>query len=301
LELVQETTYVDETTICFKLRLDELNFTSKKEGISIFVNRELLPDLEKNGTLIINLNSRDRNLDQGFQMEGSIITGQFGESSVFAVKISQIYIASSYSNGAAKCSADVTREACQDNCRIAKIQKYCNCTPVSWSSLDGTTSEFCTLDDYVNCFQFSSANGQNYQNFQNESSNCSSNCLPYCTITKYAQQLTQSPMGSDHAKIIIKILQFPYFVYSENFVYTFNSFISEFGGDISLWVSLDFLLFLHFFYFVLCILLRLIMVLIKKAVIQNHEETPVEPFGENPKTNCANTRDETPPRFLRYR
>jgi hypothetical protein len=62
------------------------------------------------------------------------------------------------------------------------------------------------------------------------------------------------------------------------YFYAFYSFISEFGGDIGLWAGLDFLTFSHIIFFLLCISLKMIMVLTKKVLIQDQEETPAEPF-----------------------
>ena len=229
------------------------------------------------------MNGRDRLLNLGDYIDGSVLTAQFGELSVFKVKISALYIALPYSNGVVKCSTEKTLENCQDDCQIETIQNYCNCTPVSWSKLASTaTSEFCTLDKYMNCVRLFSISSQNYLNIENESSSCSSRCLPYCKSIRYEEQFHVGQIETNHAEIVIRILQFPYFVYSEDVVYTFLSFISELGGDLQLWLNLDFLIFMHILFFTLCIIVRLVLVLIRRVVIPDQEETPVEELVRNP-------------------
>jgi hypothetical protein len=280
LDLVNETTFIGEETICYTLRLDAQVFSSKTEGLSLFFKRELLPDIEKNSSLTIDLNGRDSNLNQGWNFDGSIITANFGEKTKAKIRIKDYYIASSFSNGLEKCSQERRLEDCKDDCRIITIEKYCNCTPVSWSKLASKTGEFCSLDNYVNCFQLSSNSGQNYLNFQRDLSKCSSRCLPYCTVIRYEEAVKTEPGGENQVEIVIKINSFYYFVYSEDFSYNFNSFVSEFGGDLGIWVCLDFLIITETFYTVFCILLRLILVLIKKAEIPDYEEIPAESLVE---------------------
>ena len=152
LDSVRETTSISGNSICYKLHFNEHMFRSKKDEVFMYINRDLLPEnLEKNSSLTIDLNGRDINLNEYFAADGSIISAQFGEMTVAKIRIAAYYDALSYdSNGALKCSRNVTLEDCQDHCRIQTIERYCNCTPVSWSKLTASTEEYCTLDDYMN-------------------------------------------------------------------------------------------------------------------------------------------------------
>jgi hypothetical protein len=235
----------------------------------------MLPDDERNSSLTINLNNQDGNLNQEFSLDGSMLTADFGELFVFAFTISAVYNALPYSNGALKCSQDETLEDCQDSCRSTTIQKYCNCMAVSWPRLTANSKQFCTIDDYMNCLQLSKLNGQINLTFQNEMSTCASNCLPYCTLVKYVQTLQKSSVEADQAEIVLRVLHFSYFIYSEHYLHTSSTFIAEFGGYIILWVGLDFLLLTHIIYLALCGLLRFIMILFKKTPVCDKEETPI--------------------------
>jgi hypothetical protein len=301
MDLVNETRFISETTICYWLQLDEHIFTTKTEGILLNVNRELLPDSEKNCTFTIDLSGQDSNLNQGdfrAQEDGSILSIQFEQMSTFQIKIREIFITLSPSIN--NCSQEKTQADCKDDCRIEMIQKYCNCTPVSWSRLNSTNKEYCTLDKYFSCFQYSGSGEPNNLDFQKDLASCSGGCLPSCTRIRYQQYypFRAHSTGPNIAKTTIQIQQFSYFAYLEDYSYTFSTYISEFGGDIGLWVGLYFLIFVEIFYVALCVLSRLLMVLIKMAPIPSHEETQLVslvqdleasraaiPAIEEPKTN----------------
>ena len=282
LDIVKETTFISDNTICYNLQLNEQVFTSKSERLNLLVNRGSLPE-DVNSSLTIDLSGRDSNMNLNPVdfIDGSILTATFGQVTAFQIKIGALYSASSFGNGEHKCSQETTFEDCQDDCRIAWIQKNCHCTPVSWSSLMATNGQYCSLDNYMNCFQPSMGSGETYMNFQIDLSSCSSKCLPYCTLIRYEEQRQASSTHADHAEIIIKIQQFPYFFFSETFALTFSSFISQFGGYLCIWVGLDFLIFLQVFYKFMCILLRIIAIVIMKGVVAHQEETPVHSMAEH--------------------
>jgi hypothetical protein len=268
--IINSTTFIGESTICFSLRLDLQSFSSQYEYWKIAVRRPesfYSSEKEENGSLAIDLSGRDNTLNQTDFFGGSKITASFGQQYSLGITITAFYSAIPYSRGTHKCSADTTLDDCQDDCRITTIRKLCNCTPASWSKLATTATNFCSLDDYENCLQTA----------DNFTPKCSAGCLRSCTRIKYQQvqvfNFNSSVQAIDRAVqtingntsvININFLNFQYFIYGEAFAYSTSEFFRAFGGILVIWVGLNFLFFAELLYWTSVIVLRALIVLIRK-------------------------------------
>jgi hypothetical protein len=116
---------------------------------------------------------------------------------------------------------------------------------------------------------------------------CSAGCLRSCTRIQYGQAVNfnasaQTKNGNfnsevqtispDTSVLNINFISFQYLIYAETLMYPTSAFISTLGGFLLLWVGLDFLFFIELLYWIIVIILRVAIMLIKKDVLTPQTE-----------------------------
>ena len=117
-------------------------------------------------------------------------------------------------------------------CRAELIKRLCNCTAASLPIREvPSLSDDCTLAAYKNCLKYNA----------NDDFECRKNCLRSCRREIYQWKFdNQYAIGNDNQSILIlRVEEFDYAIFEEEYEWTFEEFLGEFGGNLGLWMGLD--------------------------------------------------------------
>ena len=133
-------------------------------------------------------------------------------------------------------------------CRASLIKDLCNCTATSLTTLEDMSSE-CTLMSYGNCSIYDA----------NNDSMC--DCLKPCTRWDYeVKELSYYYSNSKYyGSIIIRLAKLDYRIFEQTYLWKMEGFIGAFGGALSLWLGIDFLIAINFFSTVVAKLIKMII------------------------------------------
>uniref|UniRef100_A0A914VSY0 Uncharacterized protein n=1 Tax=Plectus sambesii TaxID=2011161 RepID=A0A914VSY0_9BILA len=182
-------------------------------------------------------------------MLDSTLSVNFGENLTSVISTAAIYRALPIAYGIQQCSEEISHEACVVDCQLKIFEANCSCTLPNGRSraLDLNTST--SLDRLKTCgFEEISLCSAAFASIKDKvKDECSDNCLSACEHTRYKQLKTVgSSINATEAHFNISIWTFEYQIFSETFVWTFESFIAALGGLLGLWIGLSFLLLLRF-------------------------------------------------------
>lgn len=134
------------------------------------------------------------------------------------------------------CAPDLTEQDCEQQCRSNQIKELCGCTPITFSkNYESGTLVNCTMNKLENCSQY----------LRNEDKNCTDECVSNCAQWHYAIDVVKlyGQNISLHEKVqevTMTMSSFDYIILTEEYTWTFESFIGAFGGVLGIWLGLDF-------------------------------------------------------------
>uniref|UniRef100_A0A914XSB8 Amiloride-sensitive sodium channel n=1 Tax=Plectus sambesii TaxID=2011161 RepID=A0A914XSB8_9BILA len=239
---VRQMTFVSETHVCYQLPFNSHSFNSVKEYIRIRVDSSRVPSVrfrcneyfcEYTGPVDkITLDIPGRDI-------GEIAGGQLPFSlQVMQIVNTQLSIRTAIESlpeleGVEKCSTTITLEECKMHCHMKAVKEQCNCNPASTSALqplEELRERACSWKQLKSCLP----------NFDTATpSLCIKACLPECSYLQYSK--TEVPFRfndgisqvfpSPTAEYILNVMSFEYPIYTEEYSWTFWSFIAGFEGN----------------------------------------------------------------------
>jgi hypothetical protein len=114
--------------------------------------------------------------------------------------------------------------------------------------------------------------------------NCSISCeqLRYSVSTTTVQTIISN--GSCEAEYIIIMTTFQYLVYTETFAWGFYSFVASLGGTLAIWLGIDLILLIEWFFKLTKLLVRFIRFFKKpkkqKVKMKRRRQNVVKPIME---------------------
>ena len=109
-------------------------------------------------------------------------------------------------------------------------------------------SSECTLTTYGNCSVYDA------------NSDLMCDCLKPCTRNDYEIKVQSNYYSHSNysGRIIIRLAKFDYRIFEQTYLWKMEGFIGAFGGALSLWLGIDFLMAINFFYIVVAKLIKMI-------------------------------------------
>ena len=109
-------------------------------------------------------------------------------------------------------------------------------------------SSECTLSIYGNCSQYDANN------------DLICDCLKPCTRWDYEIKEIgfYIPDSDYYGSITIRLAKFDYRIFEQTYLWKMEGFIGAFGGALSLWLGIDFLMAINFFSIVVAKLIKMI-------------------------------------------
>lgn len=251
---IREVISIDTTRTCYRVPFNQYEMRNSHEQFIVTANSYSLPnrllwDSEREIIIYFSNSNTTVSYELTLSSEKSIFT-YFNWHMYVNVAISAVHRSLRSLN---RCSEYKTREICIIECRVQLISQMCNCTPTKWSSwAKSDMYEECKLRDYINCVNYSGTEDKICVE-----TNCSSN-MELCERSSYT--LTKDPGRSDYeAKIVIKVINFDYPIFQEQYKLTFEEFTAALGGAIGFYLSIDFLIIVTFIIKVISILWKMLI------------------------------------------
>ena len=117
-------------------------------------------------------------------------------------------------------------------CRARLIRRLCNCTAASLPIREmSSLSDECTLAVYQNCLKY----------YASDDFECRKNCSRSCKreIYQWKYDKARCTGNDNHINLILRVEDFGYAIFEEEYEWTFEEFLGEFGGNLGLWMGLD--------------------------------------------------------------